>query len=522
MAFSFFNWLISLITGRKDVERVRRRALKRMGKVLAANTYGNFYRVKTEEVTADLAQFFYGVYQVIAPAQVFMQNAVQSTRLRMITIHTFLDKAQRDILERFSPENIELRARETGPGDLARQMQEEFDRLVDAFDTGRKNAINECYRRIISMARLVTYDFYFLLRKFDKQLIEHSPGGKSHFDAIPGKTVVNDIQDFLELSGDLDLDTEQDWGTVLRVLKEFRGTDAVNPKLWNTLLADLREVKRSGILEMMVRCIIRDPDWTGESRVSRVDITGEYLEAVRLDTFDRLTLITTAKQDARITACAKTIFGDEDTNRLIHYTELNNELYKQRGFIGLTFARGINFLLVFLSEESVNVQLFSDLILIRGQWISPALFRPVSEAIRQIEALPDTVKKLDDSLSDHGSYGSKMEKALTKTDHSKSQIRYINANLENLNNDAGQIITEAAFNFSVLADSIKDILEDYRRSISMIILNWEELESFSNGDLEGRLSGLHKKLESMLQLLRLIMQGLDGRDGAGGTPGAMD
>jgi hypothetical protein len=362
------------------------------------------------------------------------------------------------------------------------------------------------------MAKLVAYDFYFLLRKFDSRLRERTFGDKPQFLPIPAQTVVNDLKDFLEVTGSLDAD--QDWAAVLRVLKDFKGADVVNPKLWTKLLADIREVKRAGILEMLVRCSTKDPDWVGESRFPRAHITGEYLEAVRLETFEYLTLITTAKQDARITEFAKTVFGDDDvdTSRLGYYTVQNSDLFKQRNCIGFTFARGLNYLFAFLLDEGEELQLFIDLVLIRGQWVSPALFRPLSESMRVIIHLPDTIKALDESLSGQGAYGGKLEKALTKTELAKSQIRYMNAALETLNSGAAHILTDAIFNLSVVADSLKDILEDYRRSIPVIILNWRELEPYSNGDLDGKIGGLHKKLGDMLDLLRLIMQGLDGAE----------
>jgi hypothetical protein len=447
MAFSFFSWLIALITGRPDPERERKRALKRMTKMLAANKYGNFYRIKTEEVTPEFARFFFAIYKAVSPAQVLLQNAAQSSRLKFDTIHAFLDNTQLAILERFTPERIESRAQEKSSASLALEMQDEFDRLTEGFDPERVHAIDGCYTLILAMAKFVSYDFYFLLRKFDAQLSERTFSGKPLFAAIRGTMVSDDIKDFLELTTGIDMD--RDWGAALGVLKNFKGTDVVNPKLWDKTLAEIQEVKRSGILEMLVQFITKDPDWGWEPRLTREHITNEYLETIRGEIFEILTRITTAKQDARIAECAKLFFGDAGTDRLTYYNDKANEQYKKRNFNGFTFARGLNYLQTFLSDEGAQLQFLSDLILIRGQWVSPALFRPLSDAVRLLVSLPDTIKALDDSLSDLGDYGPKLEKALTKAEHSKSQIRNINTTFDHLNNDARLIITDAIFNFSV-------------------------------------------------------------------------
>ncbi|MFP3042546.1 DUF5312 domain-containing protein [Treponema primitia] len=504
MEFSFFKWFTSLFTGGNDPARAKKRLLKRMAKSLAANKYGKFYRLKTEEASPELAQFFFDVYKITATAQPFLQNAAQSTQLKVAVIYNFLDKRQRDILEQLSPENIELRAQTTPPKELYRQMQGEFDSLASGFDTELIRSIDACYSLIMILAKFVNYDFYFLLKKFDSQLGERSFSKKPLFNPVRGIGVSDEIKDFLELSGGLDPD--RNWDDVLRILGECKGVEVLNQKLWNSLLLRIRDVKRSGILEMMIRFIDTDPHWGWEPNVPKADITAAYLETIRIEIFEHLTRITTAKRDALIIECAKAVFGDHEVNRLKNYTERGGEIYKKKNFAGFIYARGLNYLVVFLLDEKPQFQYFYDLILIRGQWVSPVLSMPLSESVRLLLSFPDRINHLDESLSDFGMYGNKLKNSLMRVEKEKSQTRVISTNLETLNGDAKQIINDAIFNLSVLADGFAGILDDYRKNPSALILNWEELDSFSVDPLEDRISGIYSKLGNMLQLLRLFVQ----------------
>jgi hypothetical protein len=513
MTFSFFSWILSLIPGRNDPGRAKRRELKKMAKALAANKYGNFYLPKTGEATPALAEFFFGVYRVVASAQTLLQDAAQSTRLQEATIRAFLEEGHFAILDKLSPESISLRAEQTPHRELARQLQDEFDGLAEAFDEDRKNAINDCYALIMAMAKFVGYDYFFLLRRFDSQLSERSLlHDKPRFVPAQGKAVADQIKDFLEMTGGLDLD--RDWAMVFRVLRSYKGVEVVSRKLWAKLLAEIRDIKRSGILEMMIRFIAKDPDWGWEPHVSQADITAGYLEAIRLEIFDQLNMLAAARENAQIAESARAVFGDADTERLKHYTEEGSEVYERKDFIGFTLARGLNYLTSFLADEDDELQFLYNLILIRSQWVSPAMSLPLSESVRLLEAIPGKIKALDDSVADQGPYGSRLGKALQKLSRSKSQARFINANLEDLNDEARQIIAEAALNLSVLADSLRDILEDCRRSIPLLIMNWEQLESFSEGTVEGRLDRMHKRLAAMLRLLRLFARDSDDADEA--------
>jgi hypothetical protein len=507
MAFSFFKWITSFFADRDDLARAKRRLLKRMTKILAANKYGKFYRLKTEDVSPELAQFFFTVYKTIAPAQVFLQNVAQSTQLKVSTVYNFLNKQQRDILELLSLESIERRAQETRPKDLARQMEDEYNSLAADFDTEMINSINGCYSQIMIMAKFVNFDFYFLLKKFDSHLGERSFSSKPYFTPVRGQAVSDEIKDFLELTSGLDPD--RNWAEAIQVLRDSKGADVVNLKHWNSMLHLIRDVKRSGILELMIRFIDKDPHWEWEPHVPGEDITAPYLEMIRREMFEHLTRITTAKRDAQIAQCARAVFGDSDVNRLKNYTERGGEIYKKRNFAGFTFARGLNYLTVFLLAQKTEFQYCYELIFVRGQWVSQTLSMPLSESIRLLMTFPDRINHLDESLSEFGMYGNKLKIALMRIEKEKSQTRFISTSLETLNGNAKQIISDAIFNISVLQDGFSEILTDYRKNSAIVILNWEELESFCEGGLEDRLAALHDRLVNMLQLLRLFVHDSD-------------
>jgi hypothetical protein len=507
MAFSLFEWFASLFAGDRNAgDRARKRAIKRTAKVLSANKYGKFFRTKSGEATPDLAQFFYGIYKLISPVQTLLQNAAQSTQLKIGAVVSFLDVPQLDILEKLSAESIENRAKETEPNILSREMQNEFNEFVRAFDANRKNAINECYSLILIIHKFVVYDYYFLLKKFDPQLTERNFSRKPVFNSLRGVALVEELKDFLELTGGLD--PNWDWNTPLRVLSEFKGTEVINPKLWNSMLLRIRELVHSEIFELMIRFIEKDPGWTWEPHAVRENITDAYLEMIRGEIFDRLALIVTAKRNALIDRHALAVFGNARVNRLKYYTEQGGEIYKKKNFPGFVHARALNYLIVFLTDGRPEMQELYELILIRGQWVSTALSFPQSESLRVLAFFPARITELDGLFSERGLYGNKLKTAIMKVDRDKNAVRSIAMNLDSANGEARQIINDAIFNLSVLDDGLKDLLEDYRKSSGVIILNWDELDAFSETALEDRIVAMRNKLTNMLELLRVLLQGV--------------
>jgi hypothetical protein len=508
MAFSLFDWLASLFIGdRSNPDRYRRRAVKRMAKVLAANKYGKFFRAKSGEAAPDLAQFFYDVYKVVAPAQALLQNAAQSTQLKISAVAAFLDTKQLEMLDRLSEESIKNRAEETPAALLSRQMQGEFEEIARTFDANRANAINECYGLIMILHKFVAYDYYFLLKKFDPQLTERSFSRQPVFGSLRGEAVVEELKDFLEVAAGLD--PSRDWDKPLRVLRNFRGTEVIAPKAWNKLASQVGDLLQSGIIELMIRFIEKDPDWTWEPHSSGENITDAYLEMTRREIANRLDNAAASNWNALIDRHATVVFGNVRVNRLRHYTEQGSEIFRKKGFVGFVHARALNYLIVFLTDGKSELQNLYELILIRGQWVSTALGLPLSESMRLLAVFPERITELDEMLSERGLYGNKLKPAIVKVDREKNLTRSININLESVNREAKQILNDAIFNLSVLADGLKDLRADCRRSPGSIILNWAVLESYSETNLENRIASTLDKLTNMLELLRVMLQGSD-------------
>jgi len=91
MALGIIERVLAIFSGTGDAEAEKRKLLKQIAKDLSKSRY-RFYKPHGEEAQPALAKFFYELYKVVAPAQVFLQNAASSVQLRAIVIDSFLDK----------------------------------------------------------------------------------------------------------------------------------------------------------------------------------------------------------------------------------------------------------------------------------------------------------------------------------------------------------------------------------------------------------------------------------------------
>jgi hypothetical protein len=107
----FLDKILALFGGEKDGESGKKKQLRKMVRELSGNKYARFYRPKTEEIDGSLGKFFYDVYKIISPAQVFLQNAGKSAQLKQVCAEAFLDKNLEEVKRRIGAESIGERAK---------------------------------------------------------------------------------------------------------------------------------------------------------------------------------------------------------------------------------------------------------------------------------------------------------------------------------------------------------------------------------------------------------------------------
>jgi hypothetical protein len=506
---SFLDTLFSVFSGDKDPESAKKRLLRQVIKDLSSNKYARFYRVKAEEAGPALGKFFYDVYKIVSPAQVFLQNAAKSAQLKQAVIDAFMDKKLTEVQARLSPESIEERIKTSPTKDLAHQMREDLAALSAGFDNTRIQGIDNCYNIILAFIQFVTFDYFFLLKKFDANISERNFSYQPKFEHIRAEYIGEDIKDFLEIA--YAVDPDQDWKTAFKVLKAYKGDmDVVSPDQWGKLLLHLRNIRRSTVLELMIRHIDKDPLWQSVPRIPDEHIVDVWLNAKKAEIEGTIRKILNDKRSAQIGELAQKVFGSAEVIRLKYYTDKGNELFIKKNLDGFTQIAGLNYVKAFLLDYfKKDIRELCDLLLIRGQWSSSVLSQQLSEGFHTVMGISEQIMVFDEALADNGENGSRLKAAIVKADRDKSQAKYIRIILKSVNKEAQLMINGVAQALISMGRNLKGVLEDYQKTPRELIINWKELEAASETPIAQRITEIYKKMYFFVQMLQFFVQPIE-------------
>lgn len=502
----FVELFFKLFFGRDDPEREKRRLIKQIGKELQHQKY-RFYKPKGEQALPGLAKFFYEIYKTTANSSLILQGADKSQALKSICIETFLSETQLKILERISDESIRERSKTTDPKTLSGELKDELVQLFAGFDSQKVGTINETFALVNRFLRFISFDYYFVLKKFDSSLQERNFAMTPKFEAINAEYILDDIKDFQELG--MGIDKTDNWDQVFDVLKRYKSLDPVDRNDWHKLAGIIHNINQSEILSLVVRHCGKDPWYKPITDNQPLRIVEPYIEKIRTGVETSLQKLVGERREAQVDKLLVMIFGTKTVERTKYYTEKANASFSRKQTPGFTLVGPVNYAKAFLLDYfKKDVRELQELILVRGKWTTNVMSQQLSDLYYQILAVSDQIIAFDESLSDDADAGAKIRKALGRViDKDSNSGNMLRLAISEVNEKAGNLMNETAQLLIQFGKYLRLILEDVDRKDHEVLINWKELENLSDVPLKTRMSEIYKKLYYFIQLLQMFPRG---------------
>jgi len=479
--------------------------LKGIGRELSQNKYVRFFRVRSEEADPSFSSFLFSVYKTVYPIKEFYKDEKKLIRLKSLVVESCIDNNIQETINRLNPATLDEKAKTKAPEALISEIQGDVEILVNQFNNDKISTANRRFELAGILGQFVRYNFAGFFKKFDPHFADGSFIIEPKFPAIKTILIVDQIGDFLSVTQSLK--PEEDWGSLLGLLKICEGQGLVNIEQFSSMIKLLREVHASKILELMVQYTLRNPVWQYKHLVVHETIGEDWLEAKKSEAFGYIAKINNAKKNKQIKSLTNEIFESSDLVRLENYTLNQSEIFRRKNVDYYEYAEGLNYLKAFLDDYmEKEIKEVCDILLIRGQWTNNQMAREMSEAIHRLNEALVPIADLDSVLSDEGADGSRLRAAILRIDRDSTQGRYINNIVGKVNSNALDIIKDAAQDLIVIGKHVKNLIDDVQKKHPELLVNWRELNLASKEPLVQRMVTDFKRINYFVQLMHLCTQ----------------
>lgn len=500
----FLEKLLSIFLQGSDPEREKRRLLKDIARDLKKSKF-KFYKANGKEALPALGKFFHDIYRVVGPAQVILEHAGESNVLKTIIIEHSLSEDVRNIRDELTEEAISARAEQMDTKSLAADLRDKMVNFYAGFKGEKVKEIDGTYNLLSSFLQFVNFDFYFLLKKFDSGLPERDLGYNPRFETINAEYVTDDLKDFLEVMPLIN--SEPDWDHLFDILRSYKDAELVNRAAWKKTVKKLEVLRKDGILELIVRHIDDDPYYKSKSYPPNERIVEEYLNRIKTQSEMIIQKILNEKQNQKVEKLLKLVFGTTAVSRMRNYTEKENLKFSKKMLGGYIYVSPLNYIKAFLLDYvKKDIKGLMDLLLIRGKWSTNLMSQQLSDSFHMAMEVSNNLLKFDESISDEGERGLRMKQYMSRSDKDKNAMVSLRKVLKEVNEEAFGYIQQTAQSLIVIGKSLKQVLEDYEKKPHELIINWKEVEQYSERDIKTSITEIYKKIYYFIQLLQFYIK----------------
>lgn len=498
--FDFIQKILEVFGGTIDAESERKRQLKLIAKELNKAKF-KFYKTSSSEVNGSLGRFLYDLYKAIFPTQLMFNSLTNPNAIKNIVVDYCLSDKQKQMLEDLMPEAITAKASSVPLNKLEEQIKALIDNFCGGFDTEKTAQIEDLYNRTMVFKAFCTFDFYFVIKKFASGVKEGNFSTTPKFETISGEYIAEDLKEFQAVAWALPMD--EAWAEVINFSKSIRNTEVISVGVFRKIIARLRSLRASRVLEMMVQHIAKDPLLQVKIPVQNERIVDSYLSKIRQSAEEAINGIKRQQKANKSDSLMQQIFGSNSVVTLKNYNEQGSAVFEKRSLGGYLYCNALNCLKTFLLEYiKKDVREYADLVLVRATWTTAQLSTPMSDAYHDLLSASDSITQFDSRLADDGEIGIKFKTMLPRSERDKESANIIKLLLKDANEEAKEFIVSCTKNLILFAKTTKSLLEDHAKTNPEMVINWKEVEKFAEQDIKELGVSVYKKIYLFVQLMQ--------------------
>ncbi len=498
---SFFSRLFSSLFSGGDPEAEKKKLLKAIAKDLA-RTHNKFY--KSNSMQPSFGKFFYEIYKVASPVQAMFMSIQNPNALKNMVVDYSLSENQKKLIENLNEDSINTMSSNMPFSELKTKIKNDMDSFMGEFDSAKITGIDTLYQKLMAFKAFCTYDYYFILKKFDSSLHENDFNHTPKFEPIEAAYVAEDLKDFATVMYSLPLDSQ--WDDLMAMFKTVRGIEPVKPAVWNKLVNRLRQLKNSRVFDMIIELASRDPKYYTQAETKKEQIVETYIEKIRSQVNVAIKKLENDQTNSKIDSLLTQIFNTNVIVVLKNYSDTGSAPFEKKNLGSFQFSRPLNYLKAFLVEYAKrDIREYGDLVLVRGKWTNNTLSGQMSEDYHILLDTSDAITAFDNKLAEDAEIGMKFKTLLPRCERDKEAQNIIRTLLRDTNSEAREYLVSCTKSMISFAKNIKALLDDHQKQRPEMVINWKELDRFAEHPVQQLGVEIYKKIYLFVNLMQKFL-----------------
>lgn len=510
---SGFGKIISFIKyyifGQPDSFYETKRLLKNTEKKIKKIT-PLIYDSKKEKVTPKFIRIIYEIYKIVYPSKEIIEilkDPKNNKLLQINFIENSLDDDQKKELVFFTQENILGEIAKYGIDKAHKNIGKKENKFLKSFKKDKIIEINQKFTALMNLIDVISFDYYPILKKANKELEEDYLVDSPSFSPVTGRYIIEDLKNLADVINNLDF--EYPYKQAIEDFKSYRGVDLINYEEFERLKGIIKRFQKEEYLTLMIKLIDNDPFYRHKEDINQVDIFQNYTKLLNSKIVENFEKAKMEKLKGEVNSLLNVLFGKTDFNPLKNYNTDKNSMLSRVGVGSFKYAEPLNYLRYFIMDRyNRYIRECINTLIVEGKFFQPENLQRISNNFYNTNELIKNILQLDESMGDHEPRGNRFKMLLRKASSGDSQAKKLSKEyVEQVNDEAKKILLTADSSMKKLIDIISKILEETKpQSNHTIISNIKEIQGVRNKEFIEKLNRAYTDLINITRLTKIYLE----------------
>jgi len=508
------TWLDRIFT--RDPAVIQKRAELRKLHALLADQHPPIYRPKQNLVLPGLADSLLAFARLLRPLAELVKATVANGDARVAQRHhDWLIECRLTPLARerhafFSYDGMEDRIRNSlEPEQELERLDSEFQgflRELEDLGSARVNAELDLMERFSDIAR---YDYERLLSSFDPGVAIENPGRKADFSPIDGDQALPELLDLLYVLDGFSFEAHLR-ENLLRLM-ERRSTGEVGEaarkkieKVISQLDSWLAGPLAPWVLLALIRAIKSDPAYTPAAPRERQDWHAAFrLRLVQRFHKDR-ERVERERHEVAVVSDITALFGHTEIAGIEGYDDETDSYLRRESPNGFLWIKPLRVLRTFIASifEPIIKEPLKRL-LVEGYFDNKVFQNNMANVLYQCERSEARIAEFEVQLNGSGRVSvSAVRRYVEELRRGKDIGAFLQRLVDSINGRAREIVEDEAGLFSMLGDSLSEIVADSRKPNPELVTNVRTFGGGRNKEILAQLALAKDRLATLAKIMR--------------------
>lgn len=463
------------------------------------------YDTKKETVTPKFARIIYEIYRIVYPAKQIVdiiRNTKSNNLLQIYFVENTLTKEQRKLLTAFSKENITKEVIEKGYNKASKAISKKESSYVKSFNKNAVIEANEKYSALMDLADIIAFDYYPLLKRFNKNLKEDYLVENPSFSNVDGRYIIEYLKG---LSGTIDpIEIGSPYVEAGENFAKFKNRTLLPSSDIERLMGIVKKMVKEEYLPLLIKIVDNDPFYRPSESHRTEDVFQNYIKLLNNKIKENLEFAKKEKINVEVKNRLSQLFGRTDINTLKNYNSEKNSMLERLEVGIFAYADPLNYLKYFIMEKyNRYIRETVNSLIVEAKFYQSDNLKKLSNNFYRANELIKEIMKLDESLKESEPRGSRFKLLIRKAGSGDAQSKKLASEyIAQLNSEAKKIIKTAIISMEFIVGILGKISEEAKHKTNQtIISNAKQVQGVRNKEF---LEDLVKAVDDMKNITKIM------------------